>query len=60
MPCVWIPAGLLENGEELAIAAHLCVASKAPWDSILLEGLHYDAASDLAAFLAMLTGEREG
>ena len=28
MPYVWVPAGLLEDGGELEIAAHLCVASK--------------------------------
>src|SRR5262249_13402438 len=60
MPYVWVPAGLLENGEGLLIAAHLCVASKAPWDSILLGGRHYDAAPDLEEFIAMLSGESEG
>ena len=57
MPYVWVPAGLLENGGELEIVAHLFVASKAPWDSISLEGLHYDAGRDLAAFIATLGSE---
>jgi hypothetical protein len=57
MPYVWVPAGLLENGGELEIVAHLCVASKAPWDSISPEGLHYDAATDLAELIATLGSE---
>ena len=59
-PYVWVPAGLLENGGELEIVAHLCVASKAPWDSISLEGLHYDTAPALAEFIATLGGESIG
>jgi len=30
----WVPVGLLENGEGLRIAAHMFVASRAPWDVI--------------------------
>ncbi len=60
MPYVWVPAGLLENGGELEIVAHLCVASKAPWDSISLEGLHYDDTPDLAEFIATLGSESIG
>jgi hypothetical protein len=60
IPYVWVPAGLLENGGELEIVAHLCVSSKATWDSISLEGLHHDAAADLAALIATLGGESIG
>jgi len=60
MTYVWVPAGLVENGGELEIVAHLCVASKAPWDSISPEGLHYDAAPDLAEFIATLGSESMG
>jgi hypothetical protein len=56
MPYVWVPAGLLENGDELEIVSHLFMGSKAPWDSISLEGLHYDAAPDLAEFVTTLSG----
>jgi hypothetical protein len=58
MPYVWVPAGLVENRGELEIVAHLCVASKAPWDSISLEGLRYDEAPDLREFIATLSSER--
>ena len=57
---LWVPAGLLENGGEVEIVAHLCVASKAPWNSIPLEGLHYDAAPDLAEFVATLSSVKPG
>ena len=60
LPYVWVPAGLLENGGELEIVAHLCVASKAAWDSISPEGLHYDAAPDLAELIATLSNESMG
>ena len=60
MPYVWVPAGLLEDGGELEVATHVCVASKVPWDSISLHGLHYDAGPDLARFIAMLSNEGIG
>jgi hypothetical protein len=60
MPYLWVPAGLLENGGEVEIVAHLCVASKAAWDSIPLEGLHYDVAPDLAEFIATLSSAKPG
>ncbi len=34
----WVPVGLLENGEGLSIAAHMFVASRAPWD-VIAEGV---------------------
>jgi hypothetical protein len=60
MPYVWVPAGLLENSGELKIVAHVCVASKAPWDSVSVHGPHYDAAPDLAEFIATLSDEGIG
>ena len=60
MAYVWVPAGLLENSGELAIVAHLCSVSKAAWDSISLQGLHYDATPDLEEFVATLRGEGIG
>jgi hypothetical protein len=54
MPYVWVPAGLLTNSDRLEIVTHLFIGSKASWDSIPLEGLHYDAAPDLAEFITTL------
>jgi hypothetical protein len=60
MPYVWVPAGLLENRGELEIVAHLCVTSRAHWDSISLQGLHYDSTPDLKTFIATLSREGIG
>ncbi|WP_374487733.1 GFA family protein [Zoogloea sp.] len=32
LPMMWVPAGLLDEGEGLSVAAHLCLSSSAPWD----------------------------
>lgn len=53
-PYVWVPAGLLENSDKLQIVAHLCTASRAAWDSSLLEGACYDELPDLSAFIALI------
>ena len=55
-PYVWVPAGLLEDSNQLEIIAHVCVASKAPWDSIPLQGVCYDEVPPLAQFIALLQG----
>lgn len=54
MPYFWIPAGLLENGGKMEIVAHLCLASKAPWDSVPLQGNCYDGLPDLTEFIRLL------
>ena len=51
---VWIPAGLLEDGDQLEIVSHLCVASRAPWDTVPLQGMCYDDVPDLPEFIALL------
>jgi hypothetical protein len=51
---MWVPAGLLEDGNELEIVAHVCVASRASWDSIARQGISYDDLPDLAEFVALL------
>ena len=33
-PYYWVPVGLLDDDQQLEIAAHLFVGSKAPWDVI--------------------------
>jgi hypothetical protein len=59
-PYVWVPAGLLENGGELEIVAHLWVSSKASWDSISPEATHYDVGPGLVELIATLGGESIG
>lgn len=54
MPYFWIPAGLLESGGKMEIVAHLCLASKAPWDSVPLKGNCYDGLPDLTEFIRLL------
>ncbi len=54
LPYFWVPAGLLESGSGLEIVAHLCVASKASWDSTPLQGACYDELPNLSEFITLL------
>ena len=54
MPYFWVPAGLLKDSGELEIVAHLCVASKASWDTFPLQGVCYDELPNLPEFIALL------
>lgn len=55
LPYVWVPAGLLEDSGGLKIVAHLCVASKASWDSAAVQGECYDKSPpNIAEFIAFL------
>lgn len=54
MPYFWIPAGLLDNNGELEVVAHLCVASKAHWDSAPGRGACYDELPNLSEFISLL------
>lgn len=54
LPYFWVPAGLLESGGSLKIAAHLCVASKAAWELASLQGACYDKLPNLSEILALL------
>jgi len=51
---VWVPAGLLENGAEMRIVAHLHVESKARWDVLPGVGERYDGSPPLGELLALL------
>jgi len=44
---VWIPAGLLDNPQELTISNHLCVSSKANWDEISDNGKQHAGVPEL-------------
>jgi hypothetical protein len=58
LPYIWIPAGLLDTSGKFDIVAHLCVASKAGWDTSLAPATCHDALpSDLDAFIASLQPE---
>lgn len=54
IPFFWIPAGLLEDGDKLEVVAHLCLASKAPWDTAPLQGTRYKEMPELAEFIRLL------
>ena len=42
----WVPVGLLEDGGELELGAHVFVASRASWDVIANAGKHFDEMPD--------------
>lgn len=54
MPCFWVPAGLLEDGQDLEVVAHLCLASRASWASLPRQGACYDDLPDLSELIALL------
>lgn len=54
LPYFWVPAGLLDDNNNLEIIAHLCVASKAPWESASLQGVCYEEMPNLFDFIALL------
>ncbi len=56
LPYYWIPAGLLENGGELEIVAHVCTASRAGWDTVPMQGACHGALPDLSEFIALIHG----
>ncbi len=54
LPYVWVPAGLLKGDGALEIVAHLCVASKATWDSTPFQVACYDELPDFPDFISLL------
>ncbi len=55
----WVPAGALEDVGQLAVAAHLCVASKARWETSLSDGIRYEAVPAFDELAAALGVARE-
>lgn len=45
---------LLDGNGDLEIVAHLCVASKAAWNSTLLQGACYDELPNLSELISLL------
>jgi hypothetical protein len=50
----WVPVGLLEETEELQVAAHLFVDSRAAWDVIAGSGEHFDEMPEAEALADLL------
>jgi hypothetical protein len=51
MPYYWVPVGAMEDTASVEIVAHLCVASKAEWDSIPNNIVQYDSLPNIPAFI---------
>lgn len=51
---IWIPAGLLEDSENLEIVTHLYVGSKAHWEKIGNSGNQYEEMPSLKALIKEL------
>lgn len=50
----WVPAGLLEDGGGIRLAAHLYVDSRAGWDEIAAAGEHFAEMPDADALDGLL------
>lgn len=55
--CYWVPVGLLDDSEQLSIAAHLYIGSKARWDSPAASGEHFDEMPDAKILTQLLSSE---
>lgn len=51
----WVPVGCLEAGASVEIVSHLCVASKAEWDSITSGPVQYEGVPELSALIRNIT-----
>jgi hypothetical protein len=54
LPYVWVPAGLLEGDESLAIGMHVFAGSKAPWEPPPAVGVVYETSPELQEFVRLL------
>jgi hypothetical protein len=57
-PYYWVPAGLLDGEQELDVAAHLFVGSKASWDVIAAPGEKFEAAPKLLQLISLLYNKK--
>lgn len=53
----WVPAGALQDTERLCLRVHLCVASKAAWETGPMSGRCHDGVPSLDELIALLTTE---
>lgn len=56
-PYYWVPAGLLDDGADLKVIAHLFVGSKAHWDAIGPGAAQYETMPNLPTLVALLRDE---
>ena len=56
----WVPAGLLEDAEGLAVVAQVCVASRASWDDLTVAGKRLDDMIDRDAFRDLICSPTSG
>lgn len=56
----WVPAGLLDDSQQLEIAAHLFVGSKASWEVTELKGTQYETAPELVELIWLLHSDASG
>ncbi|HVL01779.1 MAG TPA: GFA family protein [Dongiaceae bacterium] len=54
LPYYWVPVGTLDDAESVDIIAHLCIRSKASWDSIAAGVAQYDELPDFNDLIAKL------
>lgn len=54
LPYVWVPVGLLEDDERLAIGLQVFLASKAAWDVAPAPGVAYETCPPLQEFIRLL------
>ena len=54
----WVPAGLLDDDQNLEVGVHLFVGSKAAWDEIPANGLQYRAAPELSELIEVMHAGR--
>lgn len=53
-PYVWVPSGLFDGSENLEIAVHVHLGSRASWDTAALTGTQYEDAPETLAFIEAL------
>jgi hypothetical protein len=54
LPYIWVPVGLLEDDEGLAIGIQVFVGSKAAWDVAPAPGVAYETSPPLLEFVRLL------
>ncbi len=57
LPWQWVPAGLLEGGAGLQVAAQIYLDSRAPWDPLPVGGRHHAEMPEFGEFIAFLHGK---
>jgi len=53
-PYYWVPIGLVDDEQELEVAVHLFVGSKASWEVIAAPGAKFETAPELSEIISLL------